>query len=151
MSDRVRALHLILSELGIDDSIDTVDQRLTIQKAIYLVQTKVGLGYSYGWYLKGPYSPRLTRDYYDLAAVEDRGTLSGSLKESVTKALKEIRNLISTKPQQASLSHWVELLASLHYLRECSGYTPEEAAAKIQETKPHLTPYINDGFSALNL
>src|SRR5689334_17804093 len=109
MSDRVRALHLILRELGIDDSIDTVDQRLTIQKAIYLVQTKIGLGYSYGWYLKGPYSPRLTRDYYDLAAVEDRGTLAGALKESVIKPLKEIRDLIAAKPAQAPLSHWVEL------------------------------------------
>ncbi len=42
-------------------------QRLRVQKSLYLLQA-FGLyfGYSFSWYLRGPYSPGLTRDLYSL-------------------------------------------------------------------------------------
>src|SRR3712207_9330456 len=42
--------------------------RKRVQKAVYIGQlTGVDLGYRFSWYVKGPYSTALTRDYYDLA------------------------------------------------------------------------------------
>ena len=51
------------------------DGRLRIQKAIYLLKSMghpVARHYRYNMYLRGPYSPELTRDYYQLMEREIR-------------------------------------------------------------------------------
>ena len=63
MEEKLVVLKLFLDELGIPDSIDTVDERKRIQKAAYLGQLSgVDLGYRYGWYKMGPY--RIGPSYY---------------------------------------------------------------------------------------
>ena len=43
-------------------NMDTFDGRLSFQKTIYLLQSfGVYLGYDFGWYIHGTYSPALTR------------------------------------------------------------------------------------------
>lgn len=151
MAERIRALSLVLGELGIPPQIATVEDRLILQKAVYLAQTKVNLGYSYGWYLKGPYSPGLTQDYYELAGRDDVLELGGVLKDSVREALAPVRALIEGKPEPLLLAHWLELLASLHYLVRRSGFSVESATDKIHETKPHLAESVDAGVEALQL
>jgi uncharacterized protein YwgA len=49
--------------------------RLRIQKAIYLLRSMghpVARHYSYNMYLRGPYSPQLTQDYYRLMETDVR-------------------------------------------------------------------------------
>jgi hypothetical protein len=151
MAERIRALSLVLSELGIPPQIATVEDRLILQKAVYLAQTKVSLGYSYGWYLKGPYSPGLTQDYYELAGRDEALELGGALKASVRDALAPVRALIQNKPAAVPVAHWLELLASLHYLARRSGFSVAAAIAKIHETKPHLAGSVDAGVEALQL
>lgn len=44
------------------------NSRLILQKTVYLMQEfDLNIGYSFSWYLRGPYSPNLTRDTYELA------------------------------------------------------------------------------------
>lgn len=148
MADRLVALKAVLDELDVPLEIATVQDRLVVQKAIYLAQTMVPLGYSYGWYLKGPYSPRLTRDYYEFsqASLEENGV---SLKTTVKNLLRPIKDLISQKPDGVILAHWLELLASIHYLRESWNLDRVGVEAKIGETKPHLTGLVDSGWEAL--
>lgn len=148
MADRLVALKAVLDELDVPLEIATVQDRLVVQKAIYLAQTMVPLGYSYGWYLKGPYSPRLTRDYYEFsqASLEENGV---SLKTTVKNLLKPIKDLISQKPDGVVLAHWLELLASIHYLRDSWNLDRVGVEAKIGETKPHLTGLVDSGWEAL--
>ena len=62
------ALKLFWMNPGIPCDIDTLDDRKLIQKAVYLGQLSgVDLGYRFGWYIRGPYSTSLTRDYFSLA------------------------------------------------------------------------------------
>lgn len=151
MSNRLRALALVLDELGLEPTIGSVDERLTLQKAIYLVQRyAVPLGYSYGWYLKGPYSPQLTRDYYELAA-DPEPYQDGALKGSVSTALRRVNQLIASKPNGIAQHHWLELLASLDYLVTQSKFTHAAARQKIVETKAHLETFVDAGLTALAL
>ena len=61
-------LKLFLDALEISSEISTLEDRKRVQKAVYIGQEAgVDLGYSYGWYLLGPYSPELTQNYFTLA------------------------------------------------------------------------------------
>lgn len=54
-------LKLVLDHLGISPDVSTLQNRICIQKAIFLAKyAGVDLGYSYNWYVHGPYSPELT-------------------------------------------------------------------------------------------
>jgi len=63
-----KILSKILNLLGFE-SIDmgSFDNRLKYQKLIYLVQNSgLSLGYGYNWYVRGPYSPSLTQDLFEI-------------------------------------------------------------------------------------
>ena len=67
MNTRLIVLELVLRELGMEPVIDSLQDRIRLQKAIYLSQEAgVPLGYRFGWYVRGPYSKGLARDYYYL-------------------------------------------------------------------------------------
>jgi len=55
MNRRQIALKLVLDSLGIQLSMSSFDERLALQKTIYLAQQMgVPLGYQFSWYLRGP-------------------------------------------------------------------------------------------------
>lgn len=93
MDARLITLKLFLDELGIPDEIETIDDRKRVQKAVYLAQlTGVDLSYRFGWYLMGPYSPTLTKDYYSLAeavASGDKDYESKQLQDVIKSRLPE--------------------------------------------------------------
>ena len=92
MDARLETLQLVLAELGIDPEIETIDQRVIFQKAIYLAQAGgVPLRYRYNWYVMGPYSPNLTKDYYEFHAQQGaarQNQESFVLKEQFAKILR---------------------------------------------------------------
>lgn len=147
MDNRAIALKLILDDLG-TNSISSVEQRMEVQKAVYLVQAAgIALGYTYGWYLKGPYSPSLTRDYYDF---NDETVPQGtSLKPAAVSKLNLLKTLIDEPIGALRRPQRLELLASLHYLMKSSGFSRKQASEKIAETKPHLASETSKGFTLL--
>lgn len=151
MDEKFVALKLILDHVGVGDQINTVEQRMETQKAIYLAQSMgVELGYSYGWYLKGPYSPSLTRDYYELHATAEEDFAEGrNLKNRVRGVLDQLRTLIDARPAQLSRAHWLELLASIRYLIRETGYTEDRARERLARLKPHVHPQFDAGLAAL--
>lgn len=145
MRKKLIALKLILEELGISSDIDTVDERKRIQKSVYLGQIAgVDLGYHFGWYLKGPYSPELTKDYYELNTVLIDGDLEyqrKELKEQLKSKLHTIQPIF-TSPGDVPLNQedWLELLASVHY--QFTKFDQEIAIKNINREKPTFVPYI---------
>lgn len=127
MDNRLIALKLVLDELGIPADISTLDDRKKVQKTVYLGQISgLELGYRFGWYLLGPYSPDLTRDYYSLASsMEADDPVSGHVLRPEAKAkLQRVRPLTDVPPGiELEQEDWLELLASLHYLRKVSGFS----------------------------
>lgn len=142
------ALKLVLDELDIDAAVRTVSERKTVQKGVYLGQLAgVDLGYRYNWYIMGPYSPSLTRDYFALDKAIEAGDTAfegRELQESVRRRLAKIRPLLDV-PSGVNLSkaNWLELLSSLHYLLAARRLSVSEAKALLQEKKSHVAPYTD--------
>ncbi len=148
MDTRLEALAFFLDTLGINSSIHTLEDRKRVQKAVYLGQLSgVDLGYSHGWYIRGPYSPELTRDYFRLAEeIEDgREALEGkALRPEVIHKLERVRPVMqipSELERTLSVEDWLELVASYHFLRAVSGYSKEETQEVFVKQKPRLAPY----------
>ncbi len=155
MDARLIALKLFLEELGVKNGIDTIEDRKNVQKAVYLgQQTGVDLGYRFGWYVKGPYSPALTKDYYSLAEAIATGddeykqkTFPKTIKERISKAKPLFK-----KPEGLELENheWIELVASFHFLRNVSKYSEDETVKIIEKEKPHLSIFCKDAIDAIN-
>jgi len=116
-------LKLILDYAGISDiNLETFSQRFNIQKRVFLIQvTGCDLGYRYGWYIRGPYCRELTADAFALKDELDAGDkehegfeLAQETKERVKRA-KRLRS--PPDGLVVSQDDWLELLASVHYLR----------------------------------
>ena len=149
MDTRLIGLELVLHELGIEPNIDRLEDRVRLQKAIYLSQEAgVPLGYRFSWYVKGPYSPSLTRDYYylDVASGDDSQATHGRLlRDDVQSILKRIGPIMSVpKEVQLKPSAWVELVSSIHFLLKTIGkHDPQIARMKLRQLKPDLYPHFD--------
>lgn len=107
---------LCMDEFG-NKNIDTLQERILIQKKFYLLQTKgAKLGFNYGWYKRGPYCTELTKVVY--SQKEEPDDISGCrLSDSVRILINEVNEFISnTRIEGLNEQEWAELLASLHYL-----------------------------------
>jgi len=143
-------LYLVLDQLGLSKlKLDTFSERFNVQKRMYLTQIMgYDLGYRFNWYIRGPYSPRLTEEVFalrdDLTAGDQDFNdyqLSPDGLERIRKAtaLCDIPKGLSIEPNR-----WLELLASLHYLKHIA-YWPDKSERsftavfeKLVESKPHF-------------
>jgi hypothetical protein len=112
-------LKLTLDALGLPARLDTFADRLILQKAIYLAQVAgVQLGYHFHWYLRGPYSPGLTRDAFAVVAAVHQGLNESegwNLDPASTERLQRLRPLLLGAPRDERATR-LELLASVHFL-----------------------------------
>jgi len=137
------ALRLLLEAIGVGTDISSKERRMQVQKAVYLLQAGgVKLGYSYGWYINGPYSTALTRDYYDM-----QGDLANAperrLNDEVAAIVNQLRGILAV-PDGVPLTpaRWAELVASVHYLRHDMRKTTQQAQHLLLQQKPNLAPHI---------
>lgn len=124
-----------------DFSYSDFDQRMEMQKAVYLLQDMgVPIGdYGFRWYLHGPYSQSLQDDmHYESGRPVTALTLSKEYSENIAR----LHDVIHSKERMNySVSSWVECLASLHYLREnllCFDASEEDVVHELEKRKPHL-------------
>jgi len=112
-------LKLAVEGLKLPFLINTFDDRLILQKAVYLAQAAgVNLGYYYHWYLHGPYSPSLTRDEYAIGFERGQGVDDSEgwkLDDESAGRLEKLKNLIP-KSNRPEVRRKLELLASVHFL-----------------------------------
>ena len=141
---------LRVAEVLLEDParIDSFENRKKFQKALYLGQIAgVDLGYRYSWYLKGPYSTELARDYYALRASIDAGLEPPSNKTLAPRIKEKLNQLavIFIPPNETELSQsdWLELLASWHYLRNVSRLDEKAAKQIMTDRKSNLVPFLD--------
>lgn len=139
MDRRQIGTKLALDAAGIELDLDDFDKRLILQKSIYLLQEAgVKLGYSYSWYLKGPYSSDLTSDAFDMKDIVNTkfdDSKGWSLDVNSCAVIEGIKSTLHTVPGEfddikpptiKSLSKWLELLASVHFLIDTSQATRDD-------------------------
>ena len=133
---------------GID--VSSFSQRLLLQKRLFFaVMLGIDLGYSHSWYIRGPYSPALTRDAFAIDDARKGGTTAVHVSDGLTDKVRSIQKIFDkdwNDPQK------MELFASLYYLaktlktsdigvlvdklRALKGhFTAEEAAAAFIELR----------------
>ena len=120
------------------------DQRMEMQKAVYLLQNMgVPIGnYGFRWYKHGPYSQQLQDDmYFEKGRISGPVTLIREYSESVDRLYRVIHSNVDSV---YSTSHWVECLASLHYLKENLlpyGAKEDDVVRALEMRKPHLAEH----------
>ena len=155
MDTKLVALSLVLQELGVGLTIDSLEDRILLQKAVYVSQqADVDLGYRFSWYIRGPYSPSLAKDYYRLEAAtvdEPEPTRGKKLRPHVGKKLRELRPLMSVpKGVKLNPSEWLELVSSIHYLHNTVGRDdPSLARERLCSLKPRHSKYMERAESEL--
>lgn len=107
---------ILFQALGVNK--DSFDSRIISQKKIFLLQEMgIDIGYSYNWYIRGPYSPDLTTYIYDnLDMLADYDFSAYKLSDTARTAVDKINGLEKEKPQTLTTASWYELLASLLYI-----------------------------------
>ncbi len=120
-------------EVGLDFDVTQFDSRLMAQKLVFLLQELgVDLGYGdYNFYLRGTYSPRLTKDLFsvqDASGVRGKSKLSARDKDRI----RRLRETIQLRP------HLLEVMAAYRFLRK-EGLPQDEAIKTIKRTKPFLS------------
>lgn len=120
------------------------DQRLEMQKAVYLLQDMgVPIGdYGFRWYQHGPYSQNLQDDmYYE----DGHACAKLQLSKEHSNRIDQLRSIIDdTSKGEYSTSYWVECLASLHYLREnvlAFNASETQVVSELERRKPHLSSH----------
>jgi uncharacterized protein YwgA len=135
-------LKLIFDNIGIDPrSLETFQGRFGVQKKIYLLQlTGLDLGYRYNYYLRGPYCPSLTDDAFRLRDELESNELPDQyvLRKTTIGKINKAREIWRV-PQNitAPPEEWLELLASLHFLKHFA-YWPKKGKASFNEVFDNL-------------
>jgi len=125
------------------DSLDTIGDRILLQKKVYLAQDiGLPLGYGYSWYIHGPYSTDLTAVAYQIIPEGFDSIEANKFKEKYSKIISLVNNLES-KIEKCNLHMsnvlWYELIASIAYWYKRGHRTEDHIIEKINETKPQFT------------
>ena len=126
-----------LKAAGLDPSVASFDERKKVQKLVYLLQLfGINLGFSYSWYLHGPYSPDLTKVLFDTLGNLKSIPLNVGLTHDDERKLERLKAFLG---ERIKSTDFLELLVSLHYLRRIgssSGASKEDILRVLKEKKP---------------
>ena len=132
MNRRQIGLKLVLNELGVPQDLGTFDNRLVLQKAVYLAQqADIPLGYHYSWYLRGPYSPALTSDAYaniNCGTPDDWG-----IGDEIKAKIQKIKSFISSLLESENPPREFENLASVLFIIKTKQAAESETAAIVKK------------------
>ncbi len=111
-------------------STDDFEDKLVIQKAVYLLQLKgVRTGFGFGLYVRGPYSPTLTAEMYLHKRELCRLETTTKLSEKEAEAVQELRALTALKPSL------LEVAATYAYFAIEQGKDPLTATKGVRAMK----------------
>jgi uncharacterized protein YwgA len=139
--ERIVTLGGILYRIGNFDSKSfqsDFNSRLVLQKTIYLMeQFGLNIGYYFSWYLRGPYSPALTRDAYELTKFYSQiqpVRFAGPLMENRFREFLNFVRPIAENPL------YLEKIASIHFLLSVyPNLSSEVVYQKVRAKIPNLT------------
>lgn len=131
--------HILRRFPNFNFSMDTFNDRLRLQKFVYLLQAHgIYLGYDFSWYLRGPYCTALTtrgfmlRDFYDILQESggdrsDDGFASGAARRRLAK----FKELVEGHEMDVS---FLEAATSLHFqLNIGMARTHDEAVSNVYD------------------
>jgi uncharacterized protein YwgA len=122
--------YAILSRIGCG-KVDTFEQRLRSQKVQYFAQLfKVSTPYTYGLYLRGPYSSELAHDLYAIRDAKISADISEFVPNELEERLEELKKFISKTNTRG-----LEIASTLHWLINVAKISKEKTHKKLKEWK----------------
>jgi len=133
--ERMKKLVALIREsenkLGIKVNLDNFQDRLVIQKLVYLLELSgIDLGYRFSLYVRGPYSPDLTRDIYDNKNNIYKLQTDYRMQENEINRLINIFNLSSNFNPSI-----MEIMATYLYFSKELGLSEKEAITNVKKIK----------------
>lgn len=118
--------------LGFKPKIDDFEDRLVIQKAVYLLQLKgVKTGFEYRLYVRGPYSRELTEQVYSNKKKLEHLEVAESLTNAESRNVAEFKELFGElKPSI------LEIAATYSFFAFCQKQDPLTAQRNVKKMKP---------------
>ena len=138
MTNSITLGHLV-RRIGNYNKMETFDDRLILQKTIYLMQSfDLYVGYDFSWYIRGPYSTQLTKDGFDLRDQFDQIANEGRFKEDDAEMrFQQFMKFIGDKKNDPD---WLEITASIHFLKEVyPNMTKQKIIEKVKNKQPYFT------------
>lgn len=126
----------ILKRIYKSFDMSSFSNRLKLQKIVYLLQqSDINLGYTFAWYLYGPYSVDLMRDGFNLANF-NRIAPVGFSEKTIENKFEEFLKKI--EPHKNS-DFWLEIATSIHALKSLyPDKTKNELIKLIQNKRPEF-------------
>lgn len=129
---------LILKKLDFDET-NPHDNKDILQKKIYLLQQKgIDLGYTYHWYLKGPYSPTIAKSEHDplsrMIEISDEIEGQWKLSTDVLNKIHDVNSIVGLNVKYLDPKTWSAILASLVYIHNESHLWVDECKNKNKNT-----------------
>ena len=131
-------LGLILKHFDIDFSMDTFDDRLKLQKFIYLLQAfDIYLGYDFSWYLRGPYCSSLATSGFALTNVYETfpSRKTKFVDPEVQHRFEKFQEFIKNRKTD---NIFLEIAASLHRLNATDKSEDKDPVRMLMDKKPGL-------------
>ncbi len=115
----------------------TLRERIVVQKTMYFTQQfGAYLGYSYSWYVYGPYSPSLTKDAFAVWSAGKSVVGSAADATHLGGVLDQVARFLGKRSKDAV---WLETLGSLHML---SKLYPSESVSQLVARVLKKAPYF---------
>ena len=125
-----------MRHFDVDFSMSTFDDRLRLQKLIYLLQTfGIYLGYDFSWYIRGPYCSTLSTNGFALRDIYSK-IPSGKVKfenPSVQQKFEKFQNFIKDRTVD---EQFLEIAASLHNLNATKTSNDVDLVQVLMNRKP---------------
>ncbi len=139
--EKIRLTLRALEALGIKPNMSAFNDRLRLQKIVYLLQ-QFGLQTHWGfnWYVRGPYSPELAHEAFERGGLDFHGV-------ELTERDKHAINVFREKMDAREISPIeLETAAAILFIRKHTSdpktMTESELVAQVLEEKPHLAPNV---------
>lgn len=128
--DAALLAYSVLRRLG-SGNIKTFEGRLKSQKAQYFAQLfGVSPAYRFNLYVRGPYSPDLAHDLFQIEENSIRAQEEKFTPEELEGRFQKLQGFISDKSTRQ-----LELIATLHWLRRVAQLPVREATEKLAKLK----------------
>ena len=124
------------------DSLKSLDDRILLQKKIYLAQDfGLPLGYGFGWYIHGPYSPDLTQAAFTIIpegfdAVQERRFTPKY--QGIVSCVNSLEAEAERRCVRLAPVAWYELLASVAYWTQRGVTTEKDMVDTLRKYKPQF-------------
>ena len=127
--------------------VDTFEQRLKSQKYHYFAQLfGVVFCYPYNLYLRGPYSPNLAHDLYEIKKNNIEVDVEKFVPDELEKRFIKLKKFVSGKNLRQ-----LEIIATLHWLLRTAKLPIEQAKNKLVELKNTKQSELNFAIKFLKI